>query len=358
MRGRLPSALPIAAWPQRDRIAWAIANDGDPLAPGGAGAGVRWRETTRGFYQRGYGEWLGWLADRGGLDADAEPASRATQALVRQYLTDQEQANFADYSRVARLASLGSALQVISPNVDTAFINRAAARIRSYANPKKNLTLRMRPLRDVYDLGLSFMARADAGEGKDPVDQAILFRDGMLLSLWVLRPLRIANLGSIQIGKNLRREGEGHRLEFAGDEMKAHRLFTCAWPDSLGEALERYLDIYRPLLLAAKGAPNVSPALWISYRATAMKASSVGQAIRIRTRIAFGTEMGPHIMRHIVGTALAEEYPEYVTDVATVLGHRSPETSRRFYIHARGLRAIDQAQRGILALRGGAGRES
>lgn len=352
MRGRLPPSLPFASWPLRDQKAWLAANDGDPLAPGGAGPGVRWRETTRRLYQSGYCEWLGWLADRGELDPEAEPASRAKKSLVRLYLTEQEQAGLADYSRVGRLASLGSALQVISPDVDTAFIGRAAARIRAHSNRKNDLTPKMRPLRDVLDLGHHFMARADAGAGKNPVEQAVLFRDGMLIALWVLRPLRIANLGAIELGRSLRREGDGHRLEFAADQMKGHRLFTCAWPNSLEEALERYLVAYRPVLLAAKGAPKSSTALWISYRATGMKAPSVGQAIRIRTRRAFGTEMGPHIMRHIVGTAIAEEYPEYVTDVAAVLGHASLETSQRYYIHARGIRAIDQAQRAILARRG------
>jgi len=353
MRGQLPAVLPLAMWPTRDQQAWASANEGDPLAPGGAGPGVRWRETTRGFYQWGYGAWLGWLAVRHELDPDAEPASRAMKPLVRLYLTEQERAGLADYSRVARLAALGSALQVISPTSDTAFIGRAAARVRAQSNRKNDLTPRMRPLRDVLNLGLDFMSRADAGESKTAVDQAVLFRDGMMIALWVLRPLRIANLGAIEIGKSLRREGMGHRLEFAADQMKGRRSFTCAWPNSLEEALQRYLEVYRPVLLAAKGAPKSSTAFWISYRATEMTPLSVGQAIRIRTRRAFGVEMGPHIMRHIVGTAMAEEYPEYVTDVAAMLGHSNLETSQKYYIHARGVRAIEQAQLAILARGGG-----
>ena len=59
---------PVAEWPRADREAWALAlADPDPLDPA-VGFARRWRPSTRGEVQRGYGRFLGWAA-RSGKDA-------------------------------------------------------------------------------------------------------------------------------------------------------------------------------------------------------------------------------------------------------------------------------------------------
>ena len=92
----------------------------------------------------------------------------------------------------------------MQPGADVGFIGRGAGRISS-------ADVRVREL----------MAEAEASHCALPVDRALMYRDGVLLSLWILRALRIANLASIEIGRQLLSDGNGgYRLEFAGVEMK------------------------------------------------------------------------------------------------------------------------------------------
>lgn len=65
-----------------------------------------------------------------------------------------------------------------------------------------------------------------------------------------------------------------------------------------------------------------------------MKTNSVSQIIRLRTAAHFGSAIGPHLMRHIIGTAVAEHTPDRGMDVPSILGHASMEASERHYIHA------------------------
>ena len=53
-------ALPLGAWPYRDREAWSSARlAGDPLAPGGPASGLE--PETCASMQRIYGQYLHWL---------------------------------------------------------------------------------------------------------------------------------------------------------------------------------------------------------------------------------------------------------------------------------------------------------
>lgn len=349
MKTMLPAPLSFADWPEGDRLAWETGNRGDPLAPGGAGAGAAWRPINRRFVQLGYGRWLGWLKQGGGLDGAAPPAERATRVKVRAYLDALEAAGLADHTRAGRLQTLSDALRAMQPGADIGFIGRGAGRISSGAVRVRDPLAKMRPPSEIIAYGAELMAEAEASRCALAVDRALMYRDGLLLSLWILRALRIANLASIEIGRQLLSDGKGgHRLEFAGVEMKNGRPFGCAWPEPIEAQLQTYLERYRPTLLARNKHGTDDKGLWASQFGRRMKQASVGQAIMIRTEARFGVRMNPHLPRYILATTTAESHPERVSDVAAMLSHTTLETSQRHYIRAGSLAAAEKMQLTLL----------
>lgn len=189
-------------------------------------------------------------------------------------------------------------------------------------------------------------ADPDALEEGTSIDAAIAYRDGLLLALLVHRPLRRANLAAIRVDQHLIRTNSGYRLQFGASEMKSHRPYSCSVPRQLDKPLRRYLSEFRPRLVARDAEGLDSGHLWLASTGRPLVPAGVAAIIRRQTAREFGVGMGPHLMRHIIATAVAEHSPNRVGDVAVILGHQSYETSERHYVHAgaaQSVRALDEA---------------
>ena len=334
---RMPVCWPFSDWPEGDQKAWTCAAESDPLAREGQGASSHWRVTNRRFVQVGYGNWLGWLDVRHGVCLDEIPAQRATVERVREYLNELTQAGLADYTRAGRLQALGDALRTMCPETPTAFIGKLAGRLYADARPLRDLNGRLRPAREVLELGYQLMQSADTGH-LPGIRRPIAFRDGLMIALWACRMLRVANLNQITIGQHLKRTGDRHLLEFTAGEMKQRRPWGRSWPERLEDALGEYQAVHRPQLTSRS--TGDSKALWLSQFGASMPPASVAQIIKLRTIAAFGQSISSHLMRHIAATGLAEAYANSSTDFAAVLGHATTDTAEKYYILGRGTAAV------------------
>lgn len=334
---RMPACWPISKWPSGDQTAWIRASESDPLAREGQGASSHWRATTRSFVQIGYGNWLGWLDVRHCVSPDETAAQRATVERVREYLTELTEAGLADYTRAGRLQALGDALRTMCPETPTSFIGKLAGRMFAEARPLRDLNGRLRPAREILELGYQLMHSADT-DHLPGVRRPIAFRDGLLIALWACRMLRVANLSQMTIDGHLKRTADRHRLEFTAAEMKQRRPWGCSWPERLEHALAEYVAEYRPLLAAQSN--TASKTLWLSQFGTPMPPASVAQIIKLRTTAAFGQSISSHLMRHIAATGLAQAYTNSSIDIAAVLGHTTTDTAEKHYILGRGVAAV------------------
>jgi integrase/recombinase XerD len=126
--------------------------------------------------------------------------------------------------------------------------------------------------------------------------------------------------------------------------MKAKRTMDVAFPKPLISSLKRYLDYYRPILLSESGKARglVTNALWISRDGTELAEFSLHNAIRRRTREAFGAPIPPHWFRDAAVTFLVRDAPASARLSSSILGHTSPEIANRHYNQAL---MIDSARR-------------
>lgn len=335
--------LYLNEWPPEDRLTWKKAFKCDPLGALGGGGAIRWRPATVASVEKAYGYWLGWLRDQNEPDKRiAFPAARADRETVGRYLSHLEASGLSDFTRAGYLQGMSDALRVMCPDSDVSFIRRVADRIRSSAVRRRDVRTRIRPPQDLLEVGLELMVRAQR-EGPSELRRALLFRDGLLLALWVFRALRVSNLTNIALDRQLVKTKRGYTLQFADSEMKNRRSFNVEWPRGLDGPLDTYLNVYRPIL-QARNKGGASDGLWLSWHGNALCAGRVSEIINDRTRAALGEAVNPHFVRYIVGTAVAERQPHYVADVAAILSHACLETSERHYIHANAIRAAETYQ--------------
>jgi hypothetical protein len=82
--------------------------------------------------------------------------------------------------------------------------------------------------------------------GNDSEFGKVLYRDGLMIMLWALRPERRRGFAQIRIDQQLRRVGEEWRLIFAADERKPGRPLQMTAPQTVVPFLEYYLQKCAP----------------------------------------------------------------------------------------------------------------
>jgi integrase/recombinase XerD len=325
----------IADWPEADRAAWLAALRPRDLLDSGVGFAGRWKLSTQRLVEEGYGHWLGWLHHIGELDPKSEPAARASREQVGVYLEMLRNSELAPYTVAGRLNQLGNALRTIAPDHDWAWLLRGSSRLHSGATPTRDRAACLRPTEDVRTLGFDLMLAADHDRFRTKLDRATLFRDGLLISFLVVRPLRSRNLHDIEIARQLQRRDKGWWLSIDASETKTGVAIECSWPADLTDNLNRYIDVHRPALLACSRKPIGSlNALWISRHGTAMTTDAIAYEIKNRTETEFGQPINPHSFRHLAATTIAIANPGGAADIKMVLGHANRRTAEKHYNHA------------------------
>ncbi len=352
---RMPKATskrrcrPVNQWPELDQIAWHLGLvPGDPFKPGGLGA--CWAASSRQAIAGGYGRWIVWLDENGMLEPMLAPAARATRERVSAYAKEM-QVTLSPFSVQGRIQELGDALRVMAPDENLRWIARGAGRLRSRALPVKNKRARLQSPMRLVALGKRLMALAESQVVT--LERAMIFRDGLTIAFLAFRPVRLRNLAMIRCDQHLVQRDDAWWVAFAGNEMKGKRPLGFPFPAELVPFLQKYLAIYRPLLLTHGGrqAPAPISQLWVSRDATALGPKTIAHHIQRHTRAEFGAALNPHLFRDCAATAIAILDPEHVHIIMDILGHSTLATSERHYNQARGLEAGRRYQGTIEAIR-------
>jgi hypothetical protein len=178
--------LPIAAWPERDRLAWEAGTRRTSLFEQ-MNAGSAWSPRSRSKTSRGYGRWLCWLIEKRLFDPALAPGARVTRPLVADYVAALS-ASCAPYTVVCRLQELYDALRVLAPTEDWRWLAELWMRLGRRAEPVLNKRLRLRPTRDLVDLGRRMMISAEQQRGWSGRRRAVHYRDGLMIALLAYRP--------------------------------------------------------------------------------------------------------------------------------------------------------------------------
>jgi integrase/recombinase XerD len=342
--------LPIAAWPERDRLGWEAGTcRAGPFEKSSAGSD--WSPHSRNKTARGYGRWLYWLTQKRLFEPALAPGARVTRPLVADYVATLS-SSCAPYTVVCRLQELYDALRVLAPTEDWRWLAELWMRIGRRAEPVLNKRLRLRPVRDLVDLSRRMMTSAERESGWSMRRRAVHYRDGLMIALLAYRPLRLKNFASVVLSVHLVQQSGGWWLQFPARGMKAKRPYEVTFPAALVPELERYLAVHRKVLLAGESG-QLSPgtdALWVSEVGTMLEGGALARRIRKHTKEAFGASLPPHWFRDAAATSIAIENPRHVCDAHHILGNTLAMTEKH-YNQARSLEASRRHNAMLAALR-------
>jgi integrase/recombinase XerD len=340
--------LVFAAWPDQDRKCWEVAFESDDIFE--SGNATHLAEATRHMLRSSYGRFLGFLAtQKNGLLA-YPPALRANPMIVEDYVIWRRQ--FCRGRGVAiDMEKLYHAFRCICPHIDWSWLSIIARRVdrQTLRKPPRHHLVTSDQL---YELGTELMKRAVGNIGEAlTLAQALEYRDGLIIALLALIPLRRRSLAALRIGAQLVIEGKLWALEIPGEDTKAGRSLEFPVSTELSQCIDVYLAKVRCRIPGAAAHDS----LWASKRRRPMGPESLRRAVRQRTWEAFGFPVSLHRFRHAAATFWSVTDPENVRGVKDLLGHASFTTTETHYVMAQTRiagRALAQAIDGMRKERG------
>lgn len=340
-RGKAPERanMPLHLWPRLELEVWKAATATvDPFADqGGERANMRPHSNRR--LQSSYGRWLTFLECAGDLTQIPEPASRIRKDSVERFVRKLQDLGNMPSTIALRLTDLLLMARLFEPASDWSFIARLADKVRAMESKTKDKHLHLRGSDELYALGQELMA--GAGQQSSPARVASRFRDGLMIALLALVPLRRRNFVQLRIGTELQKLDGRWVVEISRHTTKTHSPLDFDWPEELADPLETYLEVHRPVLVGRcyRWPTRAGDCLWVAQSGSALTQMAFYDTVRKCTKAAFGTAINPHAFRDAAATTLAIHDPEHVRVAAPVLGHRSLSTTEKYYNQARSLDA-------------------
>jgi integrase/recombinase XerD len=334
MRGPEPRLhLPYGQWPAADRLLWerAMGSDDDPFAQA---AGARLSKASQQGYWFAWRRFLGFLAIHEPTALDEAPAERLTIERVRAFVAHLAETNV-PISVAAQVDKLYQAARVMMPERDWSWLKVVKARLYAAApaHARRGPVITSVQL---LDLGEQLMDESKPKAGTAiSMDDAVRYRDGIMLALVAFIPIRLKNLAALEIGRHLVREGDGWFVIIPGEETKTGTPIESRVPELLESYLAIYLDVIRPRMLRR---PNCA-ALWASAKGGALVYGAIGQVFIRHSRSRLGLRISPHDARDAAATTWALSAPDQIGVARDLLAHSNLHTTIKYYNRARGIEA-------------------
>jgi site-specific recombinase XerD len=329
-------SLPIEFWPEADRRAWITAcRPSERLKRGGAGSHMK--PITLNDLARRYGYFLDLMKRQGLLDLNKAAGDHVTRVNVDAYVTELN-------GRVGSVTVQGSiyklrrASELIDPARDLYWL----------ADIEKDLALVMRPrskadrwvLTEVLvEAGLTLIAEAENSRKMSKLDQARQVRNGLMVAMLAMHPIRLKNFAALEIGRSLIEVKGSWWIVLSASETKEDRPEERRVDDLLKLALDRYLRKHR---VALAGADRPPPALWLSSNDGApMSYAGVERVIIDTTQSTVGVAVSPHLFRTSIASSAAMHGGANPHLASALLHHRGSSVTEEHYNRASSLSAAE-----------------
>ena len=182
----------------------------------------------------------------------------------------------------------------------------------------------------VLKLPAKLMATARSLRAQSPVKAAVTAQLAVAIAILTFAPVRLGNLVRIRLDENLIRPGGRHSpyvLVFPQYDVKNRVALEFPFGDELTELIEEYVHDFRPTLLRG------SNDLWLFPGETGgcKDAKTLSDQITGRIQKATGLRITVHQFRHAAAAIWLRYKPGDYETVRRMLGHRSLQTTIKFY---------------------------
>jgi integrase len=215
---------------------------------------------------------------------------------------------------------------------------RNMARLRPLADPKI--------ARDFLNVAETMVSKLP-GTGKPRHRDALLVQSALAIQILQMHTLRLYNLVHLNLERHVIRSRNGVvHLAIDGDEVKNEFVLEKEFPAPTVRLLDLYLDRYRPILLDG-------PSPWLFPGKNGKPKSDQQLRLQVMKNLKryCGLDLNPHAYRHAGANLWLMSNPGQYGVARLFLGHRSVETTTRFYCGLEAEAATRLYDESILKLR-------
>jgi integrase/recombinase XerD len=322
--------LSFSDWPAEDQHRWEAAfKSSDRFEERSSGAHLT--PATRETRRESYGRFLGFISTIHPNRLTAPPEARIDRSIVAEYVIWRRRSGEV-MSLAADLGHFRDALKLICPNSDWSWLLNIINRMAVTA-PRRAGKYHLVTSDRLYLLGSELMDRAvaDADAAKRTTKaHALQYRDGLVIALLALIPLRSRTLAALRIGQHLVKLGDLWALDIPAADTKTRRALDFPVAREMSARIDLYLEQFRSRIPGA----DKHAGLWPSNKSRPMCAHAIYLAVCKRTKKAFGFGINLHRFRHAAASFWSSQDPMNVRGAKDLLGHASFGTTEKHYIMA------------------------
>lgn len=325
----MANALPLQNWPDADRYAFdalfaqgGLLDDHGPLG--------HWRPLSRNLMRSQYGRWLGWVSEAQPEALAFSPCERATADRLQAWLAAMD--SLAPATQLGHVGTVVRLCRLIEPqrswSAHQAILAGVHRNVQHHGSPRKNGRVLFSDV--LFDAGAQ-LVRDNDGPITHP-DQAVRLRDGAMICLLALMPMRRRALSELALGTSLRVDGAQMTICLDGAMTKNGQYWEAVVPDMVSEKLALYLTKARPFL-SARGS-GVQNTVWLGRNGEPLTINQFTRAIKNRTTSLLKVSVTPHLFRDAAATTLARTSPASARMIKPILGHTTTRIAEGHYIQA------------------------
>jgi hypothetical protein len=200
----------------------------------------------------------------------------------------------------------------------------------------KNLALIRSVLTDgvwsrVVNLPEQLMRQARRELPHAPVRAAVLAQIAVAVAILTVAPIRLGNLASIHLGENLNKPGgpDSHYwLMFGKHEVKNSSALQFKLDETVTALINEYVHDFRPALVRGSNADWLFPGVAGEHKEKISFSTQIVDQVDKST----GLRITVHQFRHAAGALILKHRPGEYELVRRMLGHKSIQTTIRFYL--------------------------
>ena len=326
-------SLPKELWPLADRIAWeAACRPGVRLTRGGAASHLR--PVTQNDLAKRYGYFLDFLSRTKRLCREAKASAHVTLENVEQYV-EELKGRVSSVTIYGSIHKLRRITQLLGPEQELHWLIEIERELFSQMRPRSKWD-RVVLAEVIIEAGLTLIAEAELAVNLPKLTRARMVRNGLMLALLALCPIRLKNFAALEIGRSIVKIDDTWWILLTASETKEKRADERPIEDDLGDAIDKYLKFYRPILARDRDNTN---ALWLAINGEAMAQCSVAEVITDTTRSTLGVAISPHLFRTAVATTAAIHAGDTPHLGSALLHHRNPIVTLENYNRASSISA-------------------
>lgn len=179
----------------------------------------------------------------------------------------------------------------------------------------------------LVEAGLTVIREAEMF-GKTALARAAGVRNGLLVVLLALHPIRVKNFAGLTIADTFIKVDGRWWLHIPSEDTKSHRMDERQLPEFVTDAVNSYIETHRSVLCRGRE----HPALWVSSTTgQRLTTKNLGTLISKLTRETIGVDVSPHLFR-TAGASTAAVYSGDQPHLASaLLGHRGSRVTEEHY---------------------------